>query len=171
MALWTVRGLVLGKPAPPVIYVESALVLRSSCGCPRAGSRPVGTGWPGIGESPPVPNVSPYDIAKSGLYSISVNNPAQVNSLPAMISCLQSFLTRLHVECFYFVLYEEALPGMGDRAAWSLSVRNGEAGPTRRILRPWTSGPFSAALEVGAPRPEGTSKTSACFTSAPGKTT
>ncbi|MDR1443661.1 MAG: substrate-binding domain-containing protein [Treponema sp.] len=110
IALRTVRDLVLGNPAPPVIYVESALVLRSSCGCPAG---------PAADGEEPARNASSYDIVKSELYSISVNslghNLALVNSLPAMIPPLQSFLTRLHVERFYFVLYGEPSKITGGR--------------------------------------------------------
>jgi signal transduction histidine kinase/DNA-binding LacI/PurR family transcriptional regulator len=111
LALRTVRDLVLGKPAPLVTYVESALMLRSSCGCPEG---------PELSESVlPVRDASPYDIVKSELYSISVNslghNLALVTSLPAIIPSLQSFLTRLHVECFYFILYGEPVKTIGGR--------------------------------------------------------
>jgi signal transduction histidine kinase len=113
IALRTIRDLVLGKPAPPVTYVESALALRSSCGCPE---RPEAlSGAPP--EAPFIRGASPYDIVKSELYSINVNNLghdlALTGSLPAMIPSLIAFLTRLHVIRFYFVLYGEALKAMG----------------------------------------------------------
>jgi signal transduction histidine kinase/DNA-binding LacI/PurR family transcriptional regulator len=120
MALRTIRDLVLGKPAPPVTYVESALILRSSCGCPR-GPEALETAAGGAEGALPVRSASPYDIVKSELYSISGNslghNLALVNSLPAMIPFLQSFLTRLHVGRFYFILYGEPLTRMGDRGS------------------------------------------------------
>ncbi|MDR3160330.1 MAG: substrate-binding domain-containing protein [Spirochaetaceae bacterium] len=105
MALRTIRDLVLGKPAAPVAYVESTLALRSSCGCPEGPEL--------LTAAPPRRGASPYDIVKSELYSISVNNLghnlALVGSLPAMIPGLEAFLTRLHVARFYFVLYGEPL--------------------------------------------------------------
>jgi signal transduction histidine kinase/DNA-binding LacI/PurR family transcriptional regulator len=111
IALRIIRDLVLGNPAAPVIYVESTLVLRSSCGCPEKPDV--------LSELPPVRGPSPYDTVKSEFYSISVNtlghNLALVSSLPAMIPCLEAFLTRLHVIRFYFVLYGEPLKTSGGR--------------------------------------------------------
>ncbi|MDR2745861.1 MAG: substrate-binding domain-containing protein [Treponema sp.] len=111
IALRTVRDLVLGKPVSPVIYVESALVLRSSCGCPEKAEASDG--------DPPFRGASPYDVVKSELYSINVNtlghNLALINSLPSMIPSLEAFLTRLHVARFYFVLYDAPLKSIGSR--------------------------------------------------------
>jgi signal transduction histidine kinase/DNA-binding LacI/PurR family transcriptional regulator len=133
LALRTVRDLVLGKAAPAVTYVESALALRSSCGCPEqpesagfgesAGSAESGESADPAAfapEGPPlVRGASPADIVKSELYSISVNNLghnlALIGSLPAMIPGLTVFLTRLHVTRFYFILYGEPLKTIGGR--------------------------------------------------------
>ncbi|MDR0399990.1 MAG: substrate-binding domain-containing protein [Treponema sp.] len=130
IALRTVRDLVLGKAAPRIIYVESTLMLRCSCGCPEGAAASEGSegaeGSKGVecveeetAGALPVRGASPYDIVKSELYSISANslghNLALVSSLPAVIPYLQSFLTRLHAERFYFVLYEEPLKTIGER--------------------------------------------------------
>ncbi|MDR1970582.1 MAG: substrate-binding domain-containing protein [Treponema sp.] len=120
MALRVIRDLVLGRPVPPVIYVDSTLILRSSCGCPRAGPEP---------EALPLTDASSYDIVKSELYSINVNalgqNLALINSLPAMIPYLQSFLNHLHVQRFYFIIYEKPLEKIGE-AGFLVFSRSGE---------------------------------------------
>jgi signal transduction histidine kinase/DNA-binding LacI/PurR family transcriptional regulator len=141
MALRAVRDLALGKPVSPVIYVESALVLRCSCGCPEKPEAPEITGEGAL----PIRGASPYDIVKSELYSINVNtlghNLALVNSLPAMIPYLQSFLTSLHVGRFYFILYGEPLKTLGPRGF--LIFQRTEAGD-----RPQAEDP--PALDIGS---------------------
>jgi signal transduction histidine kinase/DNA-binding LacI/PurR family transcriptional regulator len=149
MALRAVRDLALGKPVSPVIYAESALILRCSCGCPGKPEAPEITGEGAL----PVRGASPYDIVKSEFYSINVNglghNLALVNSLPAMIPSLQSFLTGLHVRRFYFVLYGEPLKSLGPRGF--LIFQRTEAGDRSQAEDPpaLDIGSFFGSLKTG----------------------
>jgi signal transduction histidine kinase/DNA-binding LacI/PurR family transcriptional regulator len=113
MAVRAIRDLIRGIAAPRIIYVESTLILRSSCGCPEKPD--AGQGAEGL---LPAMGAAPSDIIKSEIYSLNVNslghNLALIDSLPAMIPYLQSFLTNLHVRSFYFILYGAALENTGE---------------------------------------------------------
>ncbi|MDR1175617.1 MAG: substrate-binding domain-containing protein [Treponema sp.] len=116
MAVRAIRDLIRGIAVPGIIYVESTLILRSSCGCPERPEDASG------GTERILPDMSmsaaPYDIIKSEIYSLNVNslghNLALIDSLPVMIPYLQSFLTNLHVRSFYFILYGDALENTGE---------------------------------------------------------
>jgi signal transduction histidine kinase/DNA-binding LacI/PurR family transcriptional regulator len=114
MAVRAIRDLIRGIAVPRTIYVESTLILRSSCGCPEK-SEDARQGMEGI---LPAMNAAPYSIIKSEIYSLNVNslghNLALIDSLPDMIPYLQSFLTNLHVQSFYFILYGDALKNIGE---------------------------------------------------------
>ncbi|MDR1446229.1 MAG: substrate-binding domain-containing protein, partial [Treponema sp.] len=114
MAVRAIRDLIRGIAVPRIIYVESTLILRSSCGCPE---RPEDA-REGTERILPAMSAAPYDIIKSEIYSLNVNslghNLALIDSLPAMIPYLQSFLTNLHVRSFCFILYGDALKNSGE---------------------------------------------------------
>lgn len=107
LAVQTLLKLIKGKNADNVIYIESELCIRNSCGC---------SGHPEQQEEKasaerPIRRSSP----EYHLQNVSLLGQAfiSVNSLSEMIPPLLFFLTNLTVKTFYFFLYPKPLEHPG----------------------------------------------------------
>jgi signal transduction histidine kinase/DNA-binding LacI/PurR family transcriptional regulator len=103
-AVRTLYSLIKGEKIDPVVYVESELKIRHSCGCALAREK-------NRGEEVFRSIRSEYDLRN---VSILGQNLVTVNSHQEMTPHLQFFLTNLTVKTFYLILYPEPLKQIGD---------------------------------------------------------
>ncbi|GHV71494.1 hypothetical protein AGMMS49928_23520 [Spirochaetia bacterium] len=108
-AVRTLHKLLRGEKVSPVVYVESELRIRQSCGC---GAEDAG-GNELVSRQDLLARRalrSEYDLRN---VSILGQNLVTVNSRRDMIPHLQFFLTNLGVKTFYLILHPEPLPRIG----------------------------------------------------------
>lgn len=105
LAVWTLQDLMAGKAVKDVIYAESELRIRNSCGC-TGSHAPGGQGAAAGFTNGSLTNRSEYHLQNVSLLGQSL---IAINSLNEMISPLRFFLNNLAVKTFYLVLYPHPL--------------------------------------------------------------
>jgi signal transduction histidine kinase/DNA-binding LacI/PurR family transcriptional regulator len=108
-AVRTLYKLLRGEKVSPVVYVESELRIRQSCGCTKE--------VPMENETAPHPDLPAHRSLRSeyDLRNVSIlgQNLVTVNSHTEMIPHLEFFLINLAVKTFYLILYPEPLKQIG----------------------------------------------------------
>jgi signal transduction histidine kinase/DNA-binding LacI/PurR family transcriptional regulator len=112
-AVRTLWDIIQGKKVPPVIHLDSELIIRESCGCKQEGKNPE----PGDFPLPDKTAVQRRTInSEYHLRNISIlgQSLATVNSHEEMLPKIGFFLTNIEVKMFYLVLYPRPLSRIGE---------------------------------------------------------
>jgi len=105
LAVWTLWDMMTGKEVSPVIYAESELRIRSSCGCTESADH----GESKIADKNPggvIGNLSEYHLQNVNFIGQAF---IAINSMGEMLPPLSFFLTNLAVKTFYLILYPTPL--------------------------------------------------------------